>query len=362
MMIAKKPFITVLFLILATIVQAQDENHFQERLIKLDTALCQRIRESDAGASIIITHKAQIIFEKYLGYANFEKEEKLNSDHVLGIASMSKQFLGMATLILANEGKIDLDREIKDYLPDLPLDNRHIKIKQLLSHTSGLPELTQSDEFMSKISEKHTVNEIINIGLKGKYRSEPGEKYMYCNTGYTIMTALIEQQSGMNFSDFLNEKIFVPLAMNHTYSCDYNHDATNAVQRYSLDSTGYHHANIMHFSNLIGGGGMVSNVRDMAQWNMALVSGRSLPPNYTDIWKPVLLNSGESTGYGLGMGVSSYKGRTFYYHPGMGDGMNAINLIFPSEEITITVIRNVFPPRVSSNEIALLAADFLFED
>ena len=80
----------------------------------------------------------------------------------------------------------------------------------------------------------------------------------------------------------------------------------------------------MHFSNLIGGGGVVSNVQDM--------------------------------------GVSTYKGRIFYYHPGMGDGMNSINLIFPKEKITITVIRNVFPPNVSSNEIAMLAADYIFED
>jgi len=357
-----KNLIAVFYLIITTSALAQNANNFQERLIKYETELSKKLLTDDAGVSLIITHEDQIIYEKYLGYANLGKKEMLDSHHVLGIASISKQFLGMATLILANEGKIDLDKDIKEYLPDLPIDNRKIQIKQLLSHTSGLPELTQNNEFMSNISEKHTVTQIINIGLKGEYRSNPGEKFIYCNTGYSIMTALIEKQSGMGYSDYLKEKIFNPLNMNNTYSCDYNQDASNAVQRYFLDSTGYHSATIMHFSNLIGGGGVVSNVQDMAKWGMALISGKNLPINYREIWKPVLLNSGESTDYGLGMGVSTHKGRTFYYHPGMGDGMNSVNLIFPEEKITITVIRNVFPPNVSSNEIALLAADYIFED
>jgi CubicO group peptidase (beta-lactamase class C family) len=357
-----KNLVLAFFLIIMTGAQAQNSNNFLDQMDKFGSVLSKKLLNDDAGVSVIITYGDKIIFEKYLGYANFDRKEMLDSNHVLGIASMSKQFMGMATLILVSEGKIDLDKDVRDYLPDLPIGNREIQIKQLLSHTSGLPELTQNKEFMRNIAEKHTVQQIINIGLKGEYRSQPGEKYIYCNTGYSIMTALIEKQSGMSYSDFLKEKIFDPLNMNNTYSCDYNHDASNAVQRYSLDSTGYHAATIMHFSNLIGGGGIVSNVQDMAKWGMALISGKNLPVNYTNIWKPIFLNSGESTGYGLGMGVSEYKGRSFYYHPGMGDGMNSVNLIFKKEKITITVIRNVFPPKVSSNEIALLAADYLFED
>ena len=359
---AYRILIMILFLITTVCLRAQNINDFQKKILKLDELLKENVSEDGAGMSIIITHINQIIYEKYMGYANLDKEEKLNSDHVLGIASMSKQFLGMATLILVEEGKIDLDKEIREYLPDLPLDNRNIRIEQLLSHTSGLPELTENDEFMNNISTKHTIDQIINIALQGEYRSDPGERYIYCNTGYTIMAAVIEKQSGMNFSAFLRDNIFEPLKMSKTYSCDFNQDAFNSVQRYYLDTTGYKYATVMHFSNLIGGGAVISNVQDMAKWNMALISGQNLPKNYSDIWKPIPLNSGESTGYGLGIGVSSFNGKTFYYHPGTGDGMSAINLIFPEDEITITVIQNVYPPKVSSNEIALTAAEYLFEN
>ncbi len=294
--------------------------------------------------------------------ADLSASEKLNHNHMMAIASMSKQFLGMAVIILEKQGKLNTDDEILKYFPDLPIRGRKITIKQLLSHTSGLPELTKIDEFMNSISLAHTVDQIIEMGLKGNFRSEPGEKFIYCNTGYTIAAALIEKISGMSFSSFLKQNIFDPLGMKKTYSCDFENDANNAVQRYVPDSSGFKNAREMHFSNLIGGGGIVSNARDLSEWGMALLSGNKLPETYPKLWKPVLLNSGESTEYGFGMGKNEYEGISYYYHPGMGDGMNSINMVFPDQKISITVIRNVSSPKVSSKEIALLAARYLFKE
>ncbi|MDQ7797897.1 MAG: serine hydrolase domain-containing protein [Candidatus Edwardsbacteria bacterium] len=315
--------------------------------------------DSEPGASVIITHGNRIIFDKYYGLADLESGQKLNSGHVLGIASMSKQFTGMAVLFLVQEGKLKLDDDITKYFPELPLAGRKITIQQLLSHTSGLPELTQNDEFMNSIDKAHTVDQIIDLAFKGEFRGEPGEKYIYCNTGYTIIVALIEKLSKMDYAAFLKEKIFKPLKMNDTYACDFKNDAVNAVQRYLPDSAGFRKARVMHFSNLIGGGGVISNSRDMAKWEMALLSGKKLPQNYQKLWEPILLNSGKSTDYGLGLGVSDLDGKKFYYHPGMGDGMNSIDLIFPDYDLTITVIRNISKPKHSSNDISLLAAKYL---
>jgi CubicO group peptidase (beta-lactamase class C family) len=333
-----------------------------EKLLEIDIQLNEKAKIDSAGLAVIITLHDTVIYERYFGYSNFENKTKLKSDDVLGIASMSKQFLGMATLILVNEDKLDLKANIDQYMPEIEIAIRNIKIEQLLSHTSGIPELTQNEEFMTNISKPHTVSEIIEIGLTGDYRSQPGEKFIYCNTGYTIMAALIEKLSGKSYSEFLQENIFDPLEMSNTYSCDFDKDADNIVQRYYYDSTGYHDATVMHFSNLIGGGGIVSNVQDMAKWNMALLSGEKLPDNYEQLWESILLKSGESTGYGLGIGNNEHNGHRFYYHPGMGDGMNSVNLIFPDDDITITVIRNVHPPMVTSVEIALLIADNLLEN
>jgi CubicO group peptidase (beta-lactamase class C family) len=355
-----KTIFTVIFLILINSAFSQDRNIYQYKLEQIDSVLINKIGLKEPGLSLSITLDNQVIFEKYYGYADITENEKLTSQHVLGIASMSKQFTGMATLFLVEEGKLSLDDNIKDYMPDLPIGNRKIMIRQLLSHTCGLPEITRNDKFMNKIAQRHTPQEIIDIAFLEDFTGEPGVKWQYCNTGYIIMASLIEKLSGQRFSEYLQEKIFTPLKMNNTYACDYNQDAYNAVPRYFADSSGYINATEMDFSNLIGGGSIISNVKDMAKWGIALISGDKLPSNYREIWKSNLLNSGEQTGYGLGLGVNVYKDKSYYYHPGMGDGMNSVNLIFPEDKITINVIRNISKPKLKSMEVALMVTEYLF--
>lgn len=338
---------------------AQSNDKYQKEVLQFEKALSQKLADEEPGTSVVITQGHEIISEKYYGLANIDLGEKLNSEHVLGIASMSKQFTGMAILFLAQDGKLSLDDDITKYFPDLPIADKKISIRQLLSHTSGLPELTQNEAFMQSIDKAHTVGQIIDLAFEGEFRGEPGEKFLYCNTGYTISVALIENLSEMKYAAFLKEKIFIPLKMSNTYACDFEHDANNAVQRYTPDSTGYTKAINMHFSNLIGGGSLISNSQDMAKWGMALISGENLPKNYQLLWNPILLNSGESTEYGLGMGVEKFNGIIFYYHPGMGSGMNSINLIYPDFDLTINVIRNVSSPKFSSKDIALMASEYL---
>jgi len=354
-------FVILIYSLLNTVF-AQNISNYRKGILQFEEELIQKLTNNEPGTSVAITYDDKIVFEKYYGMANLERGIKLNSKHHLGVASMSKQFTGMAILSLAHEGKLKLDDNILKYFPNLPIGDRIINIKQLLSHTSGLPELTQNRTFMNQIEKPHTVEQIFEMGFAGEYRSKVGEKFIYCNTGFTICVALVEKLSNMSFSEYMSTMIFAPLNMKDSYICDYNRDAITAVPRYVQDSLTYNRAINMHFSNLIGGGSMVSNVQDMAKWGMALVSGKNLPANYKKIWESVLLNSGESTGYGLGLGVNHVNGKEFYYHPGMGSGMNSIFLIFPEEKISITVIRNMSKPKVSSKEIALTAAQFLFPE
>lgn len=352
--------IATILSILTFAVPASAEDPYDEKILQLADTLSAMLSNAEPGASVIVTHGDEIIFEEYYGLADVEKSERLGPDHVIGIASMTKQFTGMAILFLVEEGKLALEDDIREYFPDLPVGDRKITIRQLLSHTSGMPELTQNENFMNTIDRARTIEQIIDLAFEGDFRSEAGEKYIYCNTGFTIAAALIEKLSGMKYSAFLDEKIFRPLEMENTFACDFERDADGAVQRYISGPDGYGKAIVMHFSNLIGGGSIISNSRDIAKWTMALLSGKNLPGNYEKLWDQTLLSSGEPIGYGLGMGISETKGKTFYYHPGMGDGMNSIDLIFPDDDVTVNVIRNDSDPKHTSREIALLAAAYLF--
>jgi len=346
----------VIFILINLKISAQFKFN-QDQLDSFNNKLAEKLSDNAPGAAVIIVSDESVIYEGYFGCADLHKNEKLSKTHTMGIASMSKQFLGMALLYLAEDGILDLEKDIKDYVPDLPIENKKITIRQLVSHVSGLPELTQNSNFMSNINQKHSVQEIIDMAFSGEFRSEPGEKFIYCNTGYTIAVALIEKLSKMSYNQYLKEKIFEPLNMNSTYSCDYEHDASNIAQRYIKDSTEYKAAEIIHFSNLIGGGAIVSNINDMGKWCQALLTGKHLPENYKLLWSTGHLNTGEKTDYGLGMGISIHNDMIFYYHPGMGSGMNSVNLIFPEQNFAVTVIRNISKPELSSNDIALLAAD-----
>lgn len=361
----KKVISTIILSFLVFSLFAQENSNFKKEVRQFSKELSKRVSKNEPGVSLIITYGDHIILDSYYGLADIEKKEKLNSNHIFGIASMAKQFTAMAILFLEQEGKLKLEDSITYYFPDLPLQGRKITIQQLLSHTSGLPELTQNNNFMDHLKEPHSINQIIETAFTGPFRSMPGEKFMYCNTGYTIAAALIEKLSGMTYSEYLQKKIFFPLGMNNTFVCDEKLDATKAVNRYLLDSTGYIKARVMHFSNLIGGGSIISNSRDLAKWTMALISGKSLPTNYKKIWNPVLLNSGEYTTpykYGLGLIISKYNGKTFYWHPGEGDGMNSVDLIFPDQKISINVIQNTSSTKIDSYHIALMAAKYLFHN
>jgi CubicO group peptidase (beta-lactamase class C family) len=317
--------------------------------------------QDEPGVSILVSHQGQTIFEFYAGLANLETGEALTAAHQLGVASLSKQFTGMAVLFLCAEGKLELAEEAGTYFPDLPLAGRIITLRQLLSHTSGLPELTQNAQFMADINQAHTVDQIIEYGFAGEFRSEPGEQFIYNNTGYILAVALIERMSSMRFSQFLQEKIFAPLSMTNTYACDFWQDADSAVPRYEPTDSGYKRAIEMHFSNLIGGGSIVSNVTDLAKWGNALLTGLYLPSNYQELWAANHLANGESIEYGLGMGSDSLDGEIYYYHPGMGSGMNSINVIYPAHQLNINVVRNVSTPTHTSKEISEMIARRLLE-
>ena len=341
------------------LIVAQNQINYSA-ISKLKCELDLKLNDSAPGAAILFMLGDSVIFEDYYGMADIENAVKLGPEHKMGIASVSKQFEGMALLLLEEKGLLSLDDDIRKYFAEYPLGDEKISLRQLLSHSSGLPELTQNKKFMSTIGTAHTVEEIILTGLNAEFLNKPGVNYQYCNTGYTIIVALIEKVSGMKYSVFLKNNFFDPLGMKNTYSCDAEHDAKDIVPRYYADSTGFIRAEEIHFSNLIGGGGIISNVRDLAIWNRALLTGKGLPSNYKTIWKPNALNNGDLYSYGLGMGISEFEGIPFYYHPGMGSGMNSINLIYPDYDLSMVVIRNVSKPDVTSVDLITLASQLLF--
>jgi len=326
---------------------------------QIDLEMRRLISDTEPGAAVVATKNGKIVFHGYYGLADLENKRKVNAGDLFCIASLSKHFTGVAVLVLAEDGKLKLDDEITKYFPKLPVGERKITIRRLLSHTSGLPELTQIDSFMSEIDEPHSPEQIIGFMTQGEFRSEPGEKFIYNNTGYTITVALIEKLSGMTYAQFLRKKIFKKLSMNSTFAADIKNPGNNAVKRYEKDETGYKPAQKLHLSNLIGGGSIITNIEDMALWGNTLITGKYMPNNLSNLWKPILLSNGESTDYGLGLGISEFKNHKICYHPGQGDGMDSFGLLFSDKKIYVAVMRNMSKPVSSSRYIAFRVAEYV---
>jgi D-alanyl-D-alanine carboxypeptidase len=329
---------------------------------KMQYSLDSLLSKEKMATEIRVSMNGEKVFERYSGYIFPTSTIKPDSTTLFGIASMSKEYTAMAVLMLADEGKLSLDDNINTYFDFPELRERKITIRQLLSHTSGLPELTRNENFMNTLDSAHTIDQVAGYIFTGEFRSQPGEKFIYNNSGFTLLAALIEKLSGVSYRDFLTTHILLPLHMNHTYVCDFYNDANTAAPRFEANDSGYVAARVMHFSNLIGGGSIVTNTRDIARWDYALLTGNGLPANYKEMFKPVSLQNGEEISYGLGMGITEFEGKKLYYHPGMGDGMSSINLIFPDYKLDITVIRNVSGTPFSSVDLGLLVAHYFLPE
>lgn len=183
----------------------------------LDEFLSGQAKYFKFNANVLIADKGNIILQKPYGYADYDTKRMLDNNSVFELASVSKQFTAMAILILKEQNKLSLDDSLRKFFPELPYQN--ISIKQILTHTSGLPDYMDAMEKTWDHKKIAFNKDMIAFFAKEKKPSnfKPGEKWEYSNTGYAMLSSIIEKVSGKSYHDFLAENIFKPLGMHHTY-------------------------------------------------------------------------------------------------------------------------------------------------
>ncbi len=172
------------------------------------------------GCSLAIRKDGKILYERGYGMANFDYNVPINPDSIFHVASVSKQFAAFAIHLLASEGKISLDDDIRKYLPEMPDYGDIVTVRHLVHHTSGLRD--QWDVLMlagweyegDVISNRH----VLNVAQRQKgLNFKPGDEYLYSNAGYTLMAWIVERASGQTLRQFTNERLFQPLGMTRTH-------------------------------------------------------------------------------------------------------------------------------------------------
>jgi CubicO group peptidase (beta-lactamase class C family) len=292
------------------------------------------------NGAILVARKGQVIFEDYHGYYNLRKKDSLTRHSAFHIASVSKTFTAMATLKLAQMGKLSLDDDVKKFLPAFPYEN--VRVKDLLSHRSGLPNYLY---FMDKLgwdTKQHVTNkDVLDYLVKFKPpATRPNTHFTYCNTNYALLGLIIEKASGETYADFLKQQFFTPLHMDDTYVWNIDDSATAMP---SYDYRGRQEA----FTFLDCGFGdknIYSTPEDLLKWDQALytneiISKEMLEKAYTPYSneKPGIRN------YGYGWRMNVYPdGRKIIYHNGWWHGNNAVFIRMIQDSVTIIVLGNKY--------------------
>lgn len=286
------------------------------KLKKLEELFSFLTKEKMFNGSVLVSENGSLIYDNVNGLAAIDQGKKLSEDSRFDIASVSKSFTAMAIMILKEEQKLNFEDALEKHLPELPLPYQGITIRNLLTHTSGLPDYI--DWFEEHWDRKKIASnkEVLELFLKEHQPSllfEPGDNWEYSNTGYILLAEVVKKVSGLTFEKFLNRNIFGPLGMNHTQllSRRINKESLELAEGYIYDRVNdeYHipdhmeeHSYVYFIDGVRGDGVINTTAEDLYKWEQALYTNVLVTKNTkNEAFKPAVLTNGKSLGYSVGL-------------------------------------------------------------
>lgn len=308
---------------------------------------------ADANAfsgSVLVAHDDRIVLDQGYGFANREWRAANDGDTKFRLGSITKQFTAVAIMILNERGLVDLDAPVKTWLPDAPAAWDQVTVRRLLAHTAGVPNFTSFEDFQATKALPATID-----GLIARFRDrpldfQPGQGRKYSNSGYVLLTAIIEKASGQSYADFIAQNLLAPLGMNDS---GYDTNAAILPRRASGYTPGPRGVvNAAHWDMSIpqGAGGLYSTTHDLLKWQQGLYGGRLLRPASLK-----LLTTPVRDRYAFGVFVVEAGGDTTIAHSGGLDGFNTYMAYDPDRRLTVIVLGNLNGPTPDLLGASLLA-------
>lgn len=295
------------------------------------------------GAQLIVIKDGRVVHQRGYGMADLEQGVVMTPETIIMMNSTSKQITAAAVALLARDGTISLDDDIRKYLPELPVYPRTVTVRHMIHHMSGLRDYTELLPLLGFQDDADcpTVEETLELlARQRKLNFTPGERYEYSNTGYFLLGRIVERASGMSFDEFVKERIFRPLGMtrSHIHS-DHTQIVRNRTHAYAPTRDGYR----IYMTNWeqTGDGGVFTNVEDLFHWDQAFYNGR-LGPGFTDgLLTEGILNDGRKNGYAFGLRIGEYRGLRTVSHSGSWVGYRSAVLRFPDQRFSVICLANV---------------------
>jgi len=267
--------------------------------------------------------------------------------------------------MLVDQGKISLDDDISLYLKNYPKTKEIIKIKHLLSHTSGIKDIFAVQDYSNDLVKDVSVDELINYFKNEPLNFTPGEKYEYSNSGYLLLGQIIENVTGQSYKNYFRENIFTPLKMNSTYFLKNDIKIPHMVKGYQTSNSEIQNAPYFSYTHLYSAGSIATTIDDLAKFNEALYEGRLIKKEtLLESITPFKLNNGKDGQCGLGWFIGDLKGKKMVFHGGGIHGFVAHTLYLPEEKIYVALLRNLIDKRSnpSTPAVAMVVASILSGD
>ncbi|MGB3187853.1 MAG: serine hydrolase domain-containing protein [Limnoraphis sp.] len=354
-------------LIEETVIKAFAQNQTTSTLTtEIDTYLKAHDEIGGFSGAVIVVKAGETVFIQGYGMASLEYQIPNNSQTRFRLASVTKQFTAAAILQLQDRGVLDVQMPVSTYLSDYPNGER-ITVHHLLTHTAGIPDLTSFPDSEQWMKLPTTLDKLIARFQDLPLEFEPGEKFRYSNSGYILLTKIIETVSGDSYANYLQENLFKPLGMEST---GYEYPLAiieGLASGYQMTDNGYQKAEYINMLVPQGAGGLYSTVNDLARWNQFLFDHKSRDETILSnqaiaaMTSPIVSMGFEENPnlfYGYGLAIDKQPEHPRIAHNGGVNGFVSNLVYYPDAEMTIVILSNV--QSVNSDRISKDLAAIIF--
>ena len=349
------------FVLLATST-AQAQQLTTTEIARIDSVFTGFSNTAGPGCALGVSRDGRLVYAKGYGMANLEAGTAITPASIFHVASISKQFAAFSVALLAEDGKLSLDDDIRKYVPEIPAYAKPITIQHLIHHTSGLrdqwsllgmadwrdDDLITEDDVLAIVSRQKALNFM------------PGDEYTYSNTGYTLLAVIVKRVSGKSLRQFADERIFQPLGMTSThFHDDHTMVVPGRTSAYIPRDSGGWMVSIPVFDTY-GATSLFTTAGDLLKWEQNFadpkVGSRAL---IEKAQQSTTLNSGRKLDYGYGLSIEDYRGMRAVGHGGADAGYRSDVIRFPDAGLAVDVLCNA--ANSGPNNLSRKVADILLE-
>lgn len=328
---------------------------------RVDSLFAQFTTGLTPGAAVAVVRNGTLILSKGYGHADLEHKVPITGTSVFDVASVSKQFAGLAVAMLVEQGKVSITDDIRKHIPEMPDFGRTITVGHLVHHTSGLRDWPGTLALSGwRMDDVISFDQILTMAFNQRTLNfDPGSEYMYSNTGYNLLAELVRRVTGKSFREWTDEHLFKPSGMTRSH---FRHDHTelfpDRVLGYSRSQDGTWRTTPNNLMAL-GSSSLFSTAEDLAKWlanfDDARVGGA---PAMARTRTTTPLNDGSPNNYAFGLSVGEYRGQPTVSHTGSWASFSTVVLHFPAQQTGIVVLANTpFNASAAAQRIADIYLD-----